>query len=98
MLVSIFTKSRKTIEVDSRDNYPSYYWYPSYYYGRDRLRVTKQTEGTLFIDLIDVKNKKLLWQGIGSGALGAKTGAKKVERIQAFVKEIMSKYPPNKKK
>ncbi len=98
MLVSIFAKSRKNIQVDSRLNYPYGYWYPSYYYGRERLRVTKQTEGTLFIDFIDVENKKLIWQGIGSGALGAKTGAKKAERIQTFVKEIMSKYPPEKKK
>ncbi len=65
---------------------------------RERLRVTKQTEGTLFVDFIDVKNKKLVWQGIGSGALGARTGAKKVERIQTFVKEIIANYPPGKEK
>ncbi|WKD86049.1 hypothetical protein KCTC32516_01400 [Polaribacter huanghezhanensis] len=98
MLVSIFAKSRKTVDVDSRVDYPISYYYPSYYYGRDRLRITKQTEGTLFIDFIDVKSKKLVWQGIGSGALGAITGAKKAERIQTFVKEIISKFPPDKKK
>jgi hypothetical protein len=107
MLVSIFAKSRKIIDVDSRYLYSGSYWYPfyynqyyyNYYYnGRYRLWITRQTEGTLFIDFIDVKNKKLLWQGIGSGVLRVKTGAKKAERIQAFVKEILSKYPPNKKK
>jgi len=98
MLVSIFAKSRKKVYVDSGFDYPVSYWYPPYYFGRERLRVTKQTEGTLFVDFIDVKIKKLVWQGIGSGALGARTGAKKLERIQAFVKEIIANYPPGKEK
>tara|TARA_R110001583_G_scaffold191873_1_gene357710 strand:+ start:287 stop:853 length:567 start_codon:yes stop_codon:yes gene_type:complete len=110
ILVSIFTKSRKNINVDS---YSTNYWYPFYYSpffytpfyynsfyfnGRNGLWITKQTEGTLFIDFIDVQSEKLIWQGIGSGVLGAKTGHKKEERIQTFVKEIISKYPPSKKK
>jgi len=61
MLVSIFTKSRKKVYVDSGFDYPVSYWYPPYDFGRDQLRVTKQTEGTLFVDFIDVKNKKLMW-------------------------------------
>jgi hypothetical protein len=97
MLVSIFAKSRKKVNVDARFNHPVSYMYPSYYYGRDRLRITKQTEGTLFIDFIDKKEKKMLWQGIGSGVLGAKTGIKKQEKIQLFVREILSKYPPKNK-
>jgi hypothetical protein len=98
LLVSIFAKSRKKINIDAGVGYPNYFWYPRYYYGRDRIRITKQTEGTLFIDLIDTKNKKLLWQGIGSGALSAKTGPKKEEKIQYFVKEVLSKFPPEDKK
>ena len=93
MLVSIFAKSRKKVNVNSRDYYPISPWYPTYYYGRDRLRITKHTEGTLFVDFIDVKKKKMIWQGIGSGALGIKTGPKKAERIQTFVQSIIDKYP-----
>ena len=91
-LVSIYAKSRKKVNVDRRFNYPYDYWYPFYYHGRDRVRITKYTEGTLFIDLIDKETKKLVWQGIGSGALRAKTGTKKEERIQLFVKEILAKF------
>jgi len=97
LLVSIFAKSRKKIDVDRRYNYPMSYWYPYYYHRRDQLRITKYTEGTLFIDLIDAKQKKLAWQGIGSGGLGIKTGPKKAERINLFVKEILSNYPPKSK-
>ena len=98
LLVSIFTKSRKKVNVDTRIRYPNHFWYPTYYYGRDRIRITKQTEGTLFIDLISAKNKELVWQGIGSGVLRAKTGPKKEEKIQLFVNEILSKFPPEIKK
>ena len=98
VLVSIYAKSRKKVNVNTRMGYLNHFWYPSYYYGNDRLRITKQTEGTLFIDLIDTKSKKLLWQGIGSGALRAKTGPKKEEKIKLFVKEILNQYPPTEKK
>ena len=98
LLVSIFTKSRKKVTVDMSIGYPNHFWYPTYYYGRDRIRITKQTEGTLFIDIISSKKKELLWQGIGSGALRAKTGPKKEEKIQLFVNEILSEFPPEVKK
>jgi hypothetical protein len=97
-LVSIYAKSRKKINVDRRFNYSSNYWYPFYYHGRYRVRITKYTEGTLFIDLIDKETKKLVWQGIGSGALRVKTGAKKEERIELFVNKILETFPHEVKK
>ncbi|NVK53300.1 MAG: DUF4136 domain-containing protein [Flavobacteriaceae bacterium] len=93
VLISIFTKSRKKVNVDKRFYYPNYYWYPPYYFERDRIRITKHTEGTLFIDFIDKDAKKLIWQGIGSGTLRSTSGYKKRERIQLFVKEILKNYP-----
>ena len=98
LLVSIFAKSRKNVNVNATVGYPNRFWYPTYYYGRTRIRITKHTEGTLFIDLIDAKNKELLWQGIGSGVLRAKTGPKKEEKIQLFVNEILNEFPPEVKK
>jgi hypothetical protein len=98
LLVSVFAKSRNKVNIDAGALYPNRFWYPTYYYPNDQLRITKHTEGTLFIDVIDNKNKRLLWQGIGSGALKAKTGPKKEAKIQLFVKEILSKFPPEDKK
>ena len=98
VLVSIFAKSRKKVSIDTRVGYSDHFWFPAYYYSRDRTRITRQTEGTLFIDLIDAKNKKLLWQGIGSGGLRVKTGPKKEEKIQLFVNEILNEFPPEVKK
>ena len=100
ILVSIFAKSREKVNVaiGERNGFFNNFWFPNYYFGRDRVRISQHTEGTLFIDLIDTTSKELLWQGIGSGALGAKTGPKKEERIQRFVQEILDEFPPEVKK
>ena len=99
-MVNIFTKSREKINVYN-NNY--YGWYPWYYGGYGRFgfgygaynNVSRSTEGTLFIDLIDANKKELAWQGMGTGALASsKNIAKKEERIQEFVTQILAEYPP----
>ena len=100
LLVNIFTKSREKIDVYN-NNYNG--WYPWYYGGFGPYgfgmgaynNVTRSTEGTLFIDLIDANKKELAWQGMGTGALASSNDiSKKEARIKEFVTEIMAKYPP----
>jgi len=93
VLVNIFTKSRQKVDVYSNNMY--YGWHPWYYGPNFGMHISKYTEGTLFIDLIDANQKELAWQGIGSGALNTSGNvSKKEERIKEFVTEIMAKYPP----
>ncbi|PQJ22969.1 DUF4136 domain-containing protein [Tenacibaculum sp. SG-28] len=94
VLVNIFTKSRERVDVN--DNSFGGYWYP-WYYGPSQVTVSTQTEGTLFIDLLDTNGKNLLWQGIGTGVLQMRSMEKKEERIKEFVHEIMEQYPPQTK-
>lgn len=57
---------------------------------------TTRTEGSLYIDLIDAKEKELVWQGKGVGTLNNMDKIKKKEeRIREFVSEILQAYPPN---
>ncbi len=64
-------------------------------FGFDNTNISKSTEGTLFIDLIDADKKELAWQGMGTGTLiTSKDVQKKEARINEFVAEIMTKYPP----
>ncbi len=102
VLVNIFTKSREKINVYN-NNYLG--WYPWYYGGFSSYgmgfnygaynNVSRSTEGTLFIDLIDANKKELAWQGMGTGALASSRNiSKKEERIKEFVTEILAKYPP----
>ncbi|MBL4745296.1 MAG: DUF4136 domain-containing protein [Flavobacteriaceae bacterium] len=93
VLVNIFTKAQQKISIHQNGFYNR--WQP-WYYGPDfRTHISKYTEGTLFIDIIDAHKKELTWQGIGSGAL-ASTGnvVKKEAKIKEFVFEIMKNYPP----
>jgi hypothetical protein len=55
--------------------------------------VSSQTNGMLFIDLIDTKTKQLVWQGKGKGYI-SEYSKKRDERIQYFVTEILKNYPP----
>ncbi|MFD2552567.1 DUF4136 domain-containing protein [Bizionia sediminis] len=96
LLVSIIASSREKIDV-----YNNYYggwgwgWNP-YFYGNYNT-VSTSTEGSLYIDLIDAKNKALVWQGQGVGYLTGNMETKET-RIQEFVTSILAAYPPHQKK
>ena len=60
---------------------------------QQEVNVSTTTNGTLFIDLIDAKNKELVWQGVGEGYLSTRID-KKEERIKKFTSSILTKYPP----
>jgi len=100
ILISISTKSRERVNVTN--NNPNlgwgwgWGWYPWFYRDND-IDVRQYTEGTLFIDFIDVSKNELVWQGIGSGALKFSSVEKKEERIREFVTDILAQFPPKKK-
>ncbi|MUP44462.1 DUF4136 domain-containing protein [Gramella sp. BOM4] len=95
ILVSIFTKTNENINI-YQNNYPywGYGWgWNPWYWGTGFNTVSRTSEGTLYIDLIDAEDKELVWQGMGTAAL-AKEVNKKQERINEIVAKIMEKYPP----
>jgi len=104
ILVNIFTKSREKIDIYNNNYHGWYPWYYGYGYGYGHYgpgygfgytNVSSSTEGTLFIDLIDARKKELAWQGIGVGILSYyKNVDKKEARINEFVTNIMTQYPP----
>ena len=99
ILVSIFTKSREQVNVSDNNIGIGWGWgYNPWFYGRTNININQYTEGTLFIDFIDKKTNELIWQGIGSGAMKMSNIEKKEERINEFVYEIISTYPPKLKK
>jgi hypothetical protein len=56
--------------------------------------IVTQTEGTLYIDIIDNSKNQLVWQGQGTAPLTNRSIEKREERIQEIVNEIMQVYPP----
>ena len=98
LLVNIFTKERERIDVNQFNAGWGYGWgygWNPYLWG-GRTYVSSSTEGTLYIDLIDAKNKELIWEGMGTGYLTQDTH-KKDERINEFVTKIIAEFPPKSK-
>jgi len=94
LLVSIFTKERERVNVYNNNFGYGWGWNPYWYGGYYGRSVSRTTEGTLYIDLIDAKTNNLVWQGIGTSSLVTNNVEKKEARIREIVREIMIKYPP----
>lgn len=60
---------------------------------------TAQTydEGSLYVDIVDAKQKQLIWRGAASGVVdpGAST-QKKTENVNGAVSKILADFPPQK--
>ncbi|MBQ0737248.1 DUF4136 domain-containing protein [Aquimarina celericrescens] len=101
MLVSIFTKTRENVNVYNNNWNWAWGWGPGWGYGwgwnpwwgANQNSVSRVTEGTLYIDLIDASKKELIWQGMGTAALTTKV-EKKQEKMNEIVGAILEKYPP----
>ncbi|MEP2935892.1 MAG: DUF4136 domain-containing protein [Gilvibacter sp.] len=94
LLVSIFTKERERVDVYNNNFGFGWGWNPWWGGGFGGRTISRTTEGTLYIDLIDAKTKDLVWQGMGTANIANLSAEKKEERIQLIVSEILAKYPP----
>ena len=108
LLISIFTKEEERVDVYN-NNFgwgwggawgwgPAWAWGPGWGWGWGGWgpNVSTRTQGSLYIDLIDTKNRELVWQGKGEGTLAnTKNIEKKEQRIKEFVSQILEQYPPN---
>ncbi|AXT62816.1 DUF4136 domain-containing protein [Aquimarina sp. AD10] len=95
MLVSIFTKTKENINI-YQNNFGWGYgwgWNPWFWGGNNFNSVSRVTEGTLYIDLIDASKKELVWQGMGTSAL-TKDVNRKQEKMNEIVTAILKEYPP----
>lgn len=96
LLVSIFTKTEKNVNIYTNPYGYGYGWgWSPWYWNMGPNTINTTTEGTLYIDLIDADKKELVWQGMGTAAL-AKDVERKQKRINEIVEEILEKYPPSK--
>ncbi len=78
-IVNIFTDLYKRIDV-----YPGYYPY--------HRRVYKSVEGKLYIDIVDVKTKKVIWEGETYLNLQGND----YKKIRKAIEKLLSKFPPQK--
>ena len=62
-------------------------------YWRDRTDVRQYTEGTLNVDVVDARQKRLVWEGVAVGTVGRMKPEQRGERIDAAVAAIFADYP-----
>ncbi|KQC34197.1 lipoprotein [Nonlabens sp. YIK11] len=101
VLVSIFTDTKERVDV-----YNNFGWGFGWGWGGwggfgingpFNNNVNRTTEGVLYIDLIDAKDKELIWQGVGTASLKS-SPEEKVERTNEMVREILMQFPPKPKR
>lgn len=97
LLVSIFTTARQQVNVYNNSWGYGYGWrWSPYYYGSGYSSVHTNTDGTLYIDLVDAQEQELVWQGMGTASLATDV-ERKQKRINEIVQEILETYPPQRK-
>src|SRR5690606_28299054 len=69
LLISFFTKERERVDIYNNNFGYGWYWNPYWYGGYYGQSVSRTSEGTLFIDVIDAKTNNLIWQGMGTADL-----------------------------
>lgn len=103
LLVNFFTKSRKEVNIGNYNNgwgwgygwgWGGGPW--GWGWGGNYTSVRTDTEGTLYIDLVDPNKQELVWQGVGTGLL-TQDRDKKQQLINEFVAKILTQFPPEKK-
>ena len=80
--------------------YGGYYGYRGGFYDpwmgygyAQETHVSQYTEGTFNIDLVDARQKKLVWEAVGTGRISQKMLDELEERVNKGVPEFFAKYP-----
>ncbi len=102
LLVNFYINTKEKIRSRSTPTTGAYYGYRAGYYDPWRgygahmgyeTRIEQYTEGTLNIDVVDAKQKKLVWEG----AVGGRVTDKKIQNLEDTIDKavaaIMSGYP-----
>jgi hypothetical protein len=64
-------------------------------YGGSQTFLSQYEEGTLILDIVDPKNKKLMWRGTAKATLAeGRNSEKKEARLNAGVQKIFATFPP----
>ena len=94
-------KKSKVQVTDWGYDYGYYGAYRGYggYWGPGRISTYQYEEGTLILDFVDAKSKKLIWRGTAKARVqNVDTPEKSEKIINAAVKKILGKYPPSSSK
>ena len=99
LLVNLSGKLAKQLEVKQVESVapPVYFSFRQGYYSDwsaqgPESEVVEYTEGTISVDIIEAKGKRLVWEGVAIGRATKKTKRNREATLTAAVAEIFSKY------
>lgn len=69
-------------------------WYDPWY-GYDTVDVDQYTQGTLNIDIVDAKAKRLVWESVAVGRVTEEVRENLSTRLREVVPQMLEKFPPS---
>lgn len=100
-LVTYYVTVEKKTEILSINDYYGYpgdwgYGYYGYNGVYNRFYAYEYDYGTLIIDIVNSKTRKLIWRGsIGQQVYDRESPEKKIARIARAVDSVLRRFPPN---
>ncbi|WP_375760737.1 DUF4136 domain-containing protein [Corallococcus exercitus] len=85
------------LSAETVDSYWGYPWDPFWgsYYGPSETYVRQYDVGTLILDVVDAREKTLVWRGTAQANLGDSPSAQTDGgRIEKGVEKMLEKFPP----
>lgn len=94
LLVNAFLKGRtKYTATATTDNFGGpFMYYRGWGHSNTYVDVNKSVEGTIFIDVIDVQDKKLIWEGVAEGLVNPRTETREAN-LNSIVQMIFKSFP-----
>jgi len=92
VLVNAFVKGKTKYSATANTSYFGGMYYRGMSSSNTYVDVNKSIEGTLFIDLIDVQEKKMIWEGVAEGLVNPRTETRE-KTINSVVEQIFRNYP-----
>ena len=97
VVLDIYIKAKQVVSATATTAGAGYPWRYGYGGGFATTQVNydEYTEGTMFINMVDMSTEKIVWQGIGTKTFDESANAQKREdNINYAIQQIFTKYPP----
>jgi hypothetical protein len=96
--LNAYVSERQDVVSMPEVNYAYYYSYRANAYVAmpfwgERTSVHRYREGTLNVDLVDARGKRLVWEGVAVGRVARLKPADREQRINTTIGEIFAQYP-----
>lgn len=96
--INAFVEDKADVVTVPTTGYATYYSYRAQTFvtvpvWQERSHLMQYTEGTINIDLVDARGKRLVWEGVAVGSAAGRTPAERRERAVLSIVKIFEAFP-----